>query len=127
MAGFHRLLVRRYRRAAPRLYRWGIWLLALLLLSNGIAAFWFPQTQAALSLTSPTPIRVYQGPASTPTTVSLLQMPMHGQTILAIDDFHRANRHDWGVSTGGQVWQGNADTAPNYEIANQTGVVNATS
>lgn len=63
MPSLRRSLLRRYRLFAPRLFRCGLWPLALLLLCAGIAVLYFPQLQAALSLTPPAgrPSRVYPG------------------------------------------------------------------
>lgn len=121
MPSLRRSLLRRYRLCAPHLFRYGLWLLALLLLCDGIAALYVPQMQAALSLTLPAvPPRT--------TANSLVIAPMQSgpaAKVLAADSFQRANQPYWGTASDGHSWQADANSLQYFAIRNHAGVVTA--
>ncbi len=121
MPSLRRSLLRRYRLLAPRLFRRGLWLLALLLLCDGIAALCFPQFQSALSLNAP---------ASQPQNGarSFVVAPMEtgpGTRVLAADSFQRADQPFWGTASDGRSWQADANRLRYFAIADHAGVINA--
>lgn len=132
MPSLRRSLLRRYRFLAPQLLRRGLLLLTVLLLCDGIAALYFSQIQAALSLSTP----VHSQSASVATPVSnqnvgviaptVAPMVSQGQTVLAKDTFQRADQTYWGTSSDGQVWQAEARTARNFAIFHNMGIVKGT-
>lgn len=116
-----RSLLRRYRLFAPRLFRQGLLLLALLLLCDGIAAFYFPQLQAALSLKTPA-----TQPQSSATALTLAPVRNDpAAVVLANDTFQRPNGTYWGMSSNGQIWQADANSLSYFAIADHEGVINA--
>jgi len=121
MPSLRRSLLRRYRLCAPHLFRYGLWLLALLLLCDGIAALCFPQMQAALSLTVPT------APSRTDAR-SLVIAPMQTgpvAKVLAADNFQRVNQPYWGTSSDGHLWLADANSLQYFAIRNHAGVITA--
>jgi hypothetical protein len=121
MPSLRRSLLRRYRLFAPSLFRHGLWLLALLLLCDGIAALCFPQMQAALSLNVPA------GQLHTDAH-SLVIAPMQtgpAARVLAADSFQRANQPYWGTSSEGHLWLADANRLHYFAILDHTGVITA--
>ncbi len=121
MPRLRRSLLRRYRLFAPRLFRRGLWLLALLLLCDGIAALCFPQLQAALSLNAP-PGQPQNGARS------LVVTPMEtgpGTRTLATDTFRRADQLYWGTASDGHPWQADANHLRYFAILDGAGVIHA--
>lgn len=121
MPSLRRSLFRRFRLFAPRLFRHGLWLLALLLLCDGIAALCFPHLQAALSLSTP---------AGQPQSGArpLVIAPMKtgpDARVLAADSFQRADQRSWGTSSDGHPWQADAGTLPYFAILDHAGVIRA--
>ena len=121
MPRLRRSLLRRYRLFAPRLFRHGLWLLALLLICDGLAALCFPQIQAALSLNAP------PGPPANEAR-SLTMTPMEpgpGTRTLATDTFRRADQPYWGTASDGQPWQADANHLHYFAILDDAGVIHA--
>lgn len=124
MPRLRRSLLRRSRLFIPRLFRRGLLLLALLLLCDGIAAFYFPQLQAALSLKAPA--GQPRGSAITLTpTQSDPGTAAPGAVALASDTFQRPNQTYWGTSTDGHLWQADANNLNYFVIADHVGVIDA--
>jgi hypothetical protein len=117
-----RSLLRRYRLFAPRLFRYGLLLLALLLLCDGIAALNRSQIQAALSPNAPARGRsVAIGvPTLDPAGADSVNS---GGTVLASDTFQRASQTYWGVASDGLPWQADAGNERNFVIENHVGIV----
>jgi hypothetical protein len=109
-----RSLLRRYRLFSPQFLRSGLLLLALLLLCDGIAQFWLPQLQAALSLTTPT-----SGVAAS------VDASMDAAALVS-DNFTRADQRYWGASPSGPSWQADASTATSFSIAGNKGLIGPT-
>jgi hypothetical protein len=121
MPSLRRSLLRRYRLFVPRLFCHSLWLLALLLLCDGIAALCFPQLQAALSLTVPA------GPPHTDAR-SLVIAPMQtgpAARVLAADSFQRANQPYWGTASDGHRWLADANSLHYFAILEHAGVITA--
>lgn len=116
MPRLRRSLLRRYRLFAPRLLRFGLLLLVLLLLCDGFAALHLSQIQAALTLNAPS---VPQQGGFAHAAVSLNEQ----QTILASDTFQRADQSHWGTSSSGQGWLADAQTDSNFAISHAAGFV----
>ncbi len=123
MPSLRRSLLRRYRLFAPQLFRRALVLLVLLLFCDGITALYFPQIQSALSLNVP-------GSSQHPGAITPILTPMvtgaNQEAVLASDTFQRANQLYWGTSTDGQPWQGNANSARNFAISQNAGIISAT-
>lgn len=121
MSRLRRSLLRRYRLFAPRLFRQGLLLLALLLLCDGIAAIYFPHLQAALSLKTPA-----RQPRSGATTLALAPMQSApGAMTLAADTFRRPNQVYWGKSSDGHLWLADANTLHYFAILDHAGIIDA--
>ncbi len=116
MASLRRSFVRRYRLFAPRPFRRGLILLALLLFCDGIATLYLPQLQAALSLNVPANSQI-----TTPLVAS-----MNDMAELAADNFTRPNQSHWGSSPDGQNWLADSQTTLSFPIAEDKGIINAT-
>lgn len=121
MPSLRRSLLRRYRLLAPRLFRRGLWLLALLLLCDGIAALCLPQLQAALSLNAPA--GQPQSGARSLAVAPMVTGP--GTRTLVADSFERADQPYWGTSSDGHAWQADANRLRYFAIADHAGVINA--
>ncbi|HEY1348664.1 MAG TPA: hypothetical protein VGF67_03450 [Ktedonobacteraceae bacterium] len=119
MPSLRRSLLRRYRLFAPRLFRHGLWLLALLLLCDGIAALCFPQLQAALSLNVP----AGQPQSGVRTLVVAPMTAAPNARILAADNFQRANQPYWGTASDGDRWQADANSLRPFAIIDHAGIV----
>lgn len=120
MLRLRRFFIRRSRLFAPHLLRQSLLLLALLLLWDGIAAFYGAQIQTALSLNTAASQPVAS--VSTPTIVPLTTGPTAG--VLASDTFLRPNRLYWGTSSDGHNWQADAGHTRYFSIFEHMGVVN---
>lgn len=117
-----RSLLRRYRLFAPRLFRYGLLLLALLLFCDGIAALNRSQIQAALSPNAPA--RGQSAAIGVPTLNPVgVNSVNSGGIILASDTFQRANQTYWGVASDGSPWQADAGSERNFVIENHAGIV----
>lgn len=123
MPSLRRSLLRRYRLFAPYLFRHGLVLLCLLLLSDVVAVLFFPQLKGALSLNMPpTPVPT----ASTLAANVAAMTPGSGAVILASDTFQRPDQRYWGRASDGQSWQADASSEQNFVIFHHAGVIEAT-
>lgn len=121
MPSLRRSLLRRYRLFAPRLFRHGLWLLALLLLCDGVAALCFPHLQAALSLRTPAGQSQY---GARPLAIAPMKTGP-GARVLAADSFQRADQRSWGTAADGHSWQIDAGSLPYFAILDQAGIIRA--
>lgn len=79
-----------------------------------------PSPTATTPVSSPT---ATPSPTPSPTvTVSPTPSPTPG-TVLAQDNFTRANQQYWGTSSGGQTWGGDANTQSVFSIHNNVGQI----
>lgn len=123
MPSLRRSLLRRYRLFAPHLFRRALVLLAVLLLCDGIAALYFPQIQSALSLNAAASSQSLG--VITPIVTAMTASP-DPASVLASDTFQRPDQLYWGISSTGQSWQADANSARNFAISHSTGIINAT-
>jgi hypothetical protein len=102
--------------------------LALITLIGLISIPFMPTIAAALklpvahqpglsALSSPVQASVPDRPTGMPTSTMA-----HGKaTVLAADNFQRADRVFWGTTSNGRIWGGDANTNPGFIIAHQNG------
>jgi len=112
----------------------GCIVIGLFMLVGTVSAFFSPDIQAALTVPAAvrqTPTAAVM-PAASPsrptspkmTMTTLVPSPtMAATTILAQDTFRRGNQSLWGTASDGQRWGTNANSAQNFSIAGQTGII----
>jgi hypothetical protein len=117
MFRLRRYVLRHYRFLSRHIYSRGLLLLIVLLFCDGLAGLFAPQIHADLSL----PLSVAQ--RNTGISAFMVAPPISSQSVLAIDTFQRSNQTYWGNATSGQTWLADANTARNFAISQQAGVI----